>query len=131
MSRALVLALIAAGALIGSCAAYKPVIMLHGFTGSQKDFDHFCGFIEKYHPGQETHSLKVDDGQLSLISLKKQVRDVTKAIEKIIRSSPQNFSDGFHFIGHSQGGIISRAVMMEKEWNIHNYISLSGVQAGL
>ena len=131
MNKIAALILIAAAALLGTAAAYKPIIMLHGYTGSYKDYDLFISYIQKYHPGQETYALKVDDGVLSTRNLRKQVNDVTKAIQKLITNNPKNFSNGFHFVGHSQGGIISRAVLMENDFNIHNYISFAGVQAGL
>ena len=131
MNKALASILVIAGVLLGISAAYKPVIMLHGFTGTYKDYDTFIKYIQKYHPGQETHSLKVDDGPLSLRNLRRQVNDVTKAIKKLVNNNPSNFSNGFHLVGHSQGGIITRAVLMENDFNIHNYISLAGVQAGL
>ena len=131
MNKFLALTIVAAAALLGTAAAYKPIIMLHGFTGSYKDYDLFISYVQKYHPGQETYALKVDDGVLSTRNLRKQVNDVTKAIQKLITNNPKNFSNGFHFVGHSQGGIISRAVLMENDFNIHNYISFAGVQAGL
>ena len=131
MNKLLALAIVATAALFGTAAAYKPVVMLHGITGSYKDYDTFISYIQKYHPGQETYSLKVDDGLLSVKNLRKQVNDVAKAVRKLVTNNPKNFSNGFHFIGHSQGGIISRAVLMENDFNIHNYISFAGVQAGL
>ena len=52
MNKIAALILIAAAALLGTAAAYKPIIMLHGYTGSYKDYDLFISYVQKYHPGR-------------------------------------------------------------------------------
>lgn len=41
-------------------------------------------------------------------------------------------SEGFHFIGHSQGALLTRSILevMPAEWQVINYISLAGPQMG-
>jgi len=44
---------------------------------------------------------------------------------------PEQFKEGFHFVGHSQGGLLARAVIEESDdFQIKHFLSLAGVQAG-
>lgn len=52
-------------------------------------------------------------------------------IEKAVAANETLYRDGYHLIGHSQGGLLTRCLL--EVWPRHrvrNYISLSGVQNG-
>lgn len=51
-----------------------------------------------------------------------QIRNITSAPE---------FADGYHFLGHSQGGLIMRSMLeLFDDHKVENFISLAGVQNG-
>jgi len=120
-------------ACIGLCVKQytTPVVFMHGLTGSEQDGRVLAYYINQQHPGQPFYSLPVDDGDLSFKSLYEQVRDVQDTIQTLIDSNPSQFANGFHLVGHSQGGLLTRAVVEESDkFNIRNYVSLAGVQGG-
>lgn len=79
------------------CDGYKPVVMYHGINGSYRDFDQLQGFIKKYHPGTQTVSLNLYNGEASIFTnMNNQVTGVIAAIKKL------NFPS-FHLVCHSQG----------------------------
>ena len=121
-------------ACVGLCAKNYtiPVVFMHGLTGTAKDGETLGKMIEKHHPGQPFYSLPVDEGDQSFNSLVTQVKDVQDTIQTLIDKYPSQFANGFHLVGHSQGGIITRAVVEESDkFNIRNYVSLAGVQGGV
>jgi len=120
-------------ACVGLCVKeYKtPVVFMHGLTGSEKDGAILAKYIEVEHPGQPFYSLPVDCGEQSYKNLYQQIQDVQVVIQTLIDTYPDQFANGFHLIGHSQGGLLTRCVVEESDrFNIRNYISLAGVQAG-
>jgi len=121
-------------ACIGFCAKqYKtPVIFIHGCPGNEHDGDIIGSVLNEKHPGQPFYSLAVDGGDESFKNLYVQLNDYQHAIQSIINSHPDQFANGFHLLGHSQGGIIGRAVVQASDnFNIRNFVSVSGVQAGI
>ena len=120
-------------ACVGLCVKQytTPVIFMHGLTGDDHDGDLLGSLIEQQHPGQPFYSLPVDNGDDSFKSLFVQVKDVQNAIQSLINAHPDQFANGFHLVGHSQGGIITRAVVeLSDNFTIRNYVSLTGVQGG-
>ena len=125
----LVLSLAGAGFCAKQCTT--PVVFMHGLRGSEQDGRVLAFYIAQQHPGQPFYSLPVDDGDLSFKSLYEQIKDVQDSIQTLIDSHPDEFANGFHLVGHSQGGLLTRAVVEESDrFNIRNYVSLAGVQGG-
>jgi len=109
-----------------------PVVFMHGLGGGQHDGDVLGYLIQQQHPGQPFYSLPVDEGDDSFKSLFTQVRDVIDTIQTLIDMHPYQFANGFHLVGFSQGGIITRGVVEGGDrFNIRNYVSLAGVQGGV
>ena len=121
-------------ACVGLCVKQytTPVVFMHGLGGSGHDGDVLGYMISQQHPGQPFYSLAVDEGDDSLKSIITQVKDVQDTIQTLIDMHPDQFANGFHLVGHSQGGIITRGVVeASSNFNIRNYVSLAGVQAGV
>jgi len=118
---------------VGLCVKQytTPVIFMHGLTGDQTAGQLLGDILAREHPGQPFVSLPVDNGDLSYKSLYEQTKDIQDVIQTLIDSYPEAFVNGFHLVGHSQGGLLTRAVVEESDnFNIRNYISLAGVQGG-
>jgi len=121
-------------ACVGLCVKQYtiPVIFMHGLGGSEQDGEVLGYLIQTQHPGQPYYSLPVDDGDDSFQSLFTQFKDVQSYIQSLIDAHPDEFANGFHLVGHSQGGIITRSIVEGCDnFNIRNYVSLAGVQAGV
>jgi len=110
--------------------AYKPIVFLHGFTGSYLEVKQMTEDLERYQPGHQVFALNVDNKWASLKKLQTLVDDATEVLKQTIAENEEAFKDGFIFLGHSQGGIISRAMIEQNAWNITKYISVAGVQDG-
>jgi len=103
---------------------YKPVVMLHGFQGSHRDFDRMIEHIQKYHPGTETLALTFYEDFFSMESLIYQLPAFVKTLKELSYSS-------YHLVCHSQGALICRtALQMMNDPRIETFISLSGPQMG-
>eukprot|EP00003_Mantamonas_plastica_P025719 TRINITY_DN5100_c0_g1_i2.p1 TRINITY_DN5100_c0_g1~~TRINITY_DN5100_c0_g1_i2.p1 ORF type:complete len:173 (+),score=63.69 TRINITY_DN5100_c0_g1_i2:52-570(+) len=132
-----VMALIVLMTTIPSTTAYKPVFMMHGITGSWTDFNDVVSWMKELHPGQVTIPLNVDNKDDSVFKpMKQQLKDVQAVIANIMSGkggyNASIFDNGYHVIGHSQGGLLIRAVI--QEWDGHKvdtFISLAGVQQGV
>ena len=108
-----------------------PIVFMHGLFSSYKDAYKLMEVLIEDHPGQPIYFLDINNNLDSFKSLKIQILEVQKLIRYIINEYQDEFKDGFHFIGHSQGGLISRCVIEEStDFIIKNYISLAGVQNG-
>jgi palmitoyl-protein thioesterase len=131
---AAVLVVAAAGAGGRGVAAptkYKPVVLVHGFSGSAHDWDTFVALLAQEHPGQQAFALDVDNKWASLKPMHKQVADTLAALHSTIAANRTLFADGFHLVGHSQGGLIARAVLQTEPFNVSSFVSLAGIQTGL
>lgn len=108
--------------------SYKPVVLMHGILASQHGMYLLKGFIEKYHPGTYVLPIDMDDYISSLYNpMWKQV----ETLKAIIMSDPHLQNTTFHFIGHSQGGMLGRALI--ESWEDHNidtFITLSSPLMG-
>jgi len=131
MSKVVIVAIAVVVALMATATeAYKPIVGIHGFTGTYTEFNKMKAELEKYQPGHPFFPLDVDNKWASLKKLQTLVDDATAVLEKTIAENEELFRDGFILVGHSQGGIVSRGVMMQHKFNVTKYISLSGVQNG-
>jgi len=110
--------------------AYKPVVCMHGFTGTYLEFNQFIEELHRISPDHPVFALNVDNKWASLKRIQTLVDDATKALNDVIAQNQELFRDGFILIGHSQGGIVTRAMLEQNKYNVTKYISLAGVQSG-
>jgi palmitoyl-protein thioesterase len=60
-----------------------------------------------------------------------QLHELQQLVEKMVASNKTLWENGFHLIGHSQGGLLTRSLL--ESWTghkCHTYISMAGVQMG-
>lgn len=114
------------------CRAYTvPVVCLHGLNCSADDCADLGALLAREHAGQPFYALAVDEGGASFGNLFDQLAHVRDAVRALVRAHPAEFARGFHFVGHSQGGLLARAVIEESDdLTVLNFLSLAGVQAG-
>ncbi|GMF16922.1 unnamed protein product [Phytophthora lilii] len=113
---------------VASAASDLPVIFFHGVTMTYESGENFVKNLTA--EGRTVVSLSFCDGTCSLQSLLTQVPMAVEAVREVVANNSV-FDDGYIFIGHSQGGPISRAVMEEMdEHKVKRYISLGGLQNG-
>jgi len=110
--------------------AFRPIVTLHGFCGTYEVYKPFIKALDEYSPGHKVFSLDVDNIFKSWKNLQTIVNDTIVALDKVIAENKELFKDGFIFYGHSQGGLVSRAVLQQKRYNVVKYISVAGVQNG-
>lgn len=111
--------------------AYKPVFFMHGLDGSANDWTSVVGWLQQVHPGQIATALTTDSYGYSHEVMDQQVQDIIAAIKDAIQANPSAYSDGFHLVGHSQGGLLTRAVLMQSGFPIVNYVSCAGPHYGV
>lgn len=88
-------------------------------------------WIEAAHPGTHTFALELYEGLSSLTELDEQVKTVTAFVANLTSSLPSVFQNGYHIIGHSQGGLLMRCVIENfDKHNVDQFISLAGVVNG-
>jgi len=126
------IALIVAGVMLlaGAACAYKPIVAMHGLSGSNNDFDIMAQELAVYHPGQPFFALNVDNGDDSKKKMQTLVDHASAALDSIIAQNPALFQNGFILVGHSQGGLVARAMFMQHRYNITKFISLASMQGG-
>jgi len=130
MAKNFVLILASVLLLAGFALAYKPIVAMHGLTGSNADFDQMKAELDRYQPGHLFFALDVDNGKHSKKRLQTLVDDASETLDAIIAANKEAFRDGFILVGHSQGGLVSRGMFMQHRYNITKYISLAGIQGG-
>jgi len=86
--------------------------------------------LKRYSPEHHLFALNVDNKWASMKKMQTLVDDAIKVLDETIANNAELFRDGFILLGHSQGGILSRAILEQKHYNITRYISLAGVQNG-
>ncbi|KAH3744533.1 palmitoyl-protein thioesterase 2 [Pelomyxa schiedti] len=123
--------------IMGWCAAgYKPVMMMHGYSmkpgkGSYTDWNDWVSWLAEDHPGQIVVPLNVDNSVESGKPLWTQVDDLAAIIEQTI-ASDSAFEQGYHLVGHSQGGLLTRCILeLMSDLHVDQYLSLAGLQGGL
>ncbi|KAJ8576460.1 hypothetical protein ON010_g2746 [Phytophthora cinnamomi] len=111
-----------------SAASNLPVIFFHGVTMTYESGSNFVANLTA--EGRTVASLSFCDGTCSIQSLLTQVPEAVKAVREVVANNSA-FDNGYIFIGHSQGGPISRAVIEEMDdHKVKRYISLGGLQNG-
>jgi len=111
----------------------KPIFFLHGIGGHASDADEQIAAINKQYPGTWTHSIKKFQGNpISWLELDDQIFSLKRYVKDIIRKDPSTFADGYHFVCHSQGGLLCRTLI--QDWDDHNvrvFVGMAGPQRGV
>jgi len=116
--------------LAGAAFAYKPIVAMHGLSGSYHDFDEMKQELNAYQPGHPFFALDVDNGNDSKKKMQTLVDHASAALDSVIAQNKELFKDGFILVGHSQGGLVARAMFMQHRYNITKFISLASMQGG-
>jgi palmitoyl-protein thioesterase len=107
--------------------AYKPVFLMHGIMTGSLSMDLIKTRIEEKHPGTVVYNTDRFGGWSSLENMWYQTQEIGKDLLNITKQHP----DGIHVLGYSQGALLARTILQTfPEHNVHNFISLSGPQAG-
>jgi len=122
--------------LVVSASAYLPIIAMHGFSytnnaGTFHDWDDIKGWLADMHPGQVVVALDINNGIDSMKPMWGQLADIQALIETTVADNA-TFAGGYHFLGHSQGGLILRCIL--QTWSGHqveNFVSMAGIQQGI
>jgi len=122
------------GMVVVLCApytlAYKPVICLHGFSGSTASFSDVMIWFQKYRPTQIAISLDFNNGIDSFKPMWIQLSELETKIRGIVKGN-SSFANGYHLIGHSQGGLMMRSLIEDMDdHNVDTFLSVAGVQGG-
>ncbi len=96
---------------------YLPVVLVHGLSSDPAALEPARDFIESNHPGTYVLNLRLSDGnwdiEEKLYSEKSMWRQLEALKSRIHKDV--NLRDGFHMIGHSQGGLLARAYVQDHE----------------
>lgn len=123
----------ALGCAAAAAAAYTPVVFMHGIGGKHTDGLALKAYLERAHPGQRVELLALNEDSASFRPMYFQVPELAEAL----RALQRNFSSGggngtFHLVGHSQGGLLSRAVLEAMDDHaVESFVSLGGPQQGV
>ena len=83
-------------------------------------------------PGQQVVvALDINNGIDSMKPMWGQLADIQALIETTVADNA-TFAGGYHFLGHSQGGLILRCIL--QTWSGHqveNFVSMAGIQQGM
>lgn len=120
----------AVAALTAVAAAYKPVVLVRGYHGSEPVYDQFVPALAKAHPGQQVILLNNTGAFRSSESLSKQLASLQEQLHLARARYPDVFENGFHLVANSQGALVARAAITAEPLNVEAFVSLAGVQAG-
>lgn len=110
--------------------AHLPVFFFHGVTSNARSGYHFVQNLTA--DGRVVTALNFCQDLCSTEALGEQIPLAIKQIRDTIKADPSVYENGYIFIGHSQGGAISRAVIEEMDdHKVKLYISLAGAQNGI
>ncbi|KAH3767338.1 palmitoyl-protein thioesterase 2 [Pelomyxa schiedti] len=131
---AVVTIVVTLGIMGGRCWGYKPVLMMHGIgfsstSGTYHDWDDHVKWLATYHPGQITVPLDINNSLESNKPLWVQLGEIADLISSIVDGN-ESFAEGYHWIGHSQGGLIMRCLLEQMDHHVDQYVSYAGVQGG-
>jgi palmitoyl-protein thioesterase len=100
---------------------------MHGIMTGSLSMDLIKTRIEEKHPGTIVYNTDCFGGWSSLENMWYQTQEIGKDLLNITKQHP----DGIHVLGYSQGALLARTILQTfPEHNVHNFISLSGPQAG-
>ncbi|XP_052673629.1 lysosomal thioesterase PPT2-A-like isoform X1 [Crassostrea angulata] len=114
--------------LVGFCAAYKPVVFIHGFNGTSEDGDLIKDIIQKMHPGTLYYTANAFNRTDTVKPLWEEVAIVKPQLVKYMKAHP----DGINLICYSQGGLVCRGLLSTiPDHNVDTLIAVSSPMAGM
>ncbi|EEY67717.1 uncharacterized protein PITG_17948 [Phytophthora infestans T30-4] len=106
-----------------------PVFFFHGVTGNATNGRNIQANLTA--EGRVFVGLTYCENECSVQSVTAQIPMAIEQIRNIVKNDSR-FSDGYHFVGHSQGGGIARAVVENMDdHKVHSLVSLAGMQNGM
>uniref|UniRef100_K1PI16 palmitoyl-CoA hydrolase n=1 Tax=Magallana gigas TaxID=29159 RepID=K1PI16_MAGGI len=113
---------------VGFCAAYKPVVFIHGFNGTPEDGNLIKDIIQKMHPGTLYYTANAFNRTDTVKPLWEEVAIVKPQLVKYMEAHP----DGIHLICYSQGGLVCRGLLSTiPDHNVDTLIAVSSPMAGI
>jgi len=115
-------------AIVLSAPQWRPVVLMHGLLASNEAMSHAQAWIEQDFPGIYVKNVEVGNGREDslFLDIDQQILLFTKAVQ-----SDPKLKKGFNLIGHSQGGLISRAYIQRfNDPPVYNFLSWAGPHAG-
>ncbi|KAF1324696.1 Lysosomal thioesterase ppt2, partial [Globisporangium splendens] len=111
-------------------SAKLPVFFFHGVLSNDKSGLNIAANLTA--EGRVVNTLAFCNDQCSTRALKDQVQLAITDIRKIVSNDSRLYENGYIFIGHSQGGMLARAVIQEMDdHQVKTFISLAGVVNGV
>ncbi|KAL3657096.1 hypothetical protein V7S43_018009 [Phytophthora oleae] len=131
--RAFFLALAAAAASVVAAGSVPdselPVFFFHGVTGNATNGRNIKANLTA--EGRVFVGLTFCENECSVQSVTAQIPLAIEEIRSIVKNDSR-FDNGYHFVGHSQGGGIARAVVENMDdHKVHSLVSLAGMQNGM
>lgn len=108
-----------------------PIVCIHGFNGSASDFDTLSALVDATDSPSRVFPLTSCSGMQSTQPVFAQTALFSRELDGLIRARPQDFSQGFHLVGHSLGALVARALLQSGRYRVRSFVSLAGVQNGL
>ncbi|KAK1929906.1 Lysosomal thioesterase PPT2-A [Phytophthora citrophthora] len=106
-----------------------PVFFFHGVTGNATNGRNIKANLTA--EGRVFVGLTFCENECSVQSVTAQVPLAIEEIRSIVKNDSR-FDNGYHFVGHSQGGGIARAVVENMDdHKVHSLVSLAGMQNGM
>ncbi|KAG7384277.1 hypothetical protein PHYPSEUDO_002806 [Phytophthora pseudosyringae] len=106
-----------------------PVFFFHGVTGNATNGRNIKANLTA--AGRIFVGLTFCENECSVQSVTAQVPLAIEEIRSIVKNDSR-FDGGYHFVGHSQGGGIARAVVENMDdHKVHSLVSLAGMQNGM
>jgi palmitoyl-protein thioesterase len=125
----LVLLLLLLSCEIAVVECYRPVVLLHGLLASKEAMSHAEKWIKADFNGIYVHNVEIGNGRDD--SLFMNINQQVAEFARHVKADPK-LANGFNLIGHSQGGLITRAYIERfNDPPVHNWISWAGPQAGV
>lgn len=118
------------GALIAraTAASPRPLVLMHGLLANSEAMSHIAAFAQADFPGIYVKNVEIGDGYYD--SLLMDINDQVELFAAQVRADPK-LAGGFNLVGHSQGGLITRAFIERfNQPPVHNYVSLAGPNGG-
>ncbi|KAF4314830.1 hypothetical protein G195_011463 [Phytophthora kernoviae 00238/432] len=106
-----------------------PVFFFHGLTGNSREGFNFAANLTA--EGRVFVPLAFCERECSLTALNIQVPMAIAAVRQVV-ANDDRFVNGYIFMGHSQGGMMARAVIEQMDdHKVHTFVSLAGALNGM
>ncbi|KAE9353736.1 hypothetical protein PF008_g4859 [Phytophthora fragariae] len=127
--RVFLLALAVAAVSFVAADSELPVFFFHGVTGNATNGRNIKANLTA--EGRVFVGLTFCENECSVQSVTAQIPMAIAQIRSIVQNDSR-FDKGYHFVGHSQGGGLARAVVENMDdHKVHSLVSLAGVQNGM